>query len=119
MDVYRRLINRDLPWDERTCTSKVPIGTRTEARSLARDGRRRDGSLCPYHCHLEEHWHLGHRPPRRPRSRGNDEAPRRRRLPASPSGPDWLSREWWSTRSLRHFRPPRGDLAWREAWAAA
>ena len=119
VDVYRRLVNRDLPWVERTCTSKVPIGTRTEARAQARDGRRSDGSLRPYHCHLEEHWHLAHRRHWHPSMNVDDITAPRRRRPAVPVGPDWLSREWWSTRPLRHFRPPRSDRSWREAWATA
>jgi len=58
---YRTLINRNLPLEERGCTSKVTFSTRVEARSLARRGRRSDGQLDPYHCRYCDFWHLGHR----------------------------------------------------------
>jgi hypothetical protein len=57
---YRRLINRQLPFEERTCGSKVRFDTRAQARQLANDGRRSDGRLRPYQCPFGSHWHLGH-----------------------------------------------------------
>ncbi len=57
---YRDLINRDLPFRERGCTSKTPFATRAEARAVVRHGRHGDGSVKPYHCRWEDHWHLGH-----------------------------------------------------------
>lgn len=60
---YRQFINRDLPLTERGCTSKSLFVSRGEARSAARNGRRQDGSLRPYHCRSCDGWHLGH--PRR------------------------------------------------------
>jgi hypothetical protein len=58
---YRTLINRDLPPVERGCTSKVAFESRREARSVARNGRRSNGQLHPYHCRYCDLWHLGHR----------------------------------------------------------
>jgi hypothetical protein len=119
MDAYRRFINRELPWEERSCTSKAQFVTRDEARSYLRSGIRTSGSaLRPYHCPMGCHWHLGHRR-RRHNGADVDIAPRHRRGPAAGGGPDWLSRDWWSTRPLDHFRPARGDRSWREAWSAA
>lgn len=118
MDAYRHLINRDLPWEERTCTSKVPYLTRAEARSVARDGRRSSSSaLRPYHCPLGDHWHLAHR--RASRARPGDPLPRLRRATARlvESAP-WLAREWWAARGVRRLRPLAGERPWREAWAA-
>ena len=57
---YRMLINRDLPIEERACTSKVWFVTRTEARQVARHGRRSNGRLESYHCRNCGYWHLGH-----------------------------------------------------------
>jgi hypothetical protein len=56
---YRLYVNRDLPRFERGCASKVPYGTRGEAK-VANRGRRHDGTLKPYHCRFFDHWHLGH-----------------------------------------------------------
>jgi len=118
MDAYRRFINRDLPTEERACTSKVTHETRAEARSVARRARRSSGSaLHPYRCPYGEHWHVGH-------------AMRRYRLlepgfePAARPGPrltdalGWMSPEWWSARRQRHFHPGRDDRPWRDAWVA-
>ena len=58
---YRTFINRDLPFVERGCTSKVAFVSRREARSISNHGRRQDGSLAPYHCRYCGSWHLGHR----------------------------------------------------------
>lgn len=58
---YRTLINRDLPLVERGCTSKVAFESRREALNLARNGRRSNGQLHPYHCRYCDLWHLGHR----------------------------------------------------------
>lgn len=118
MDVYRRLINRDLPRQERACTSKVPFATRVEARALAHGGRRANGALQPYRCPYGEHWHLGHRPRRHGRPlppRGADEAGPQR---LTDDGLAWLGREWWADRRRRHLRPRSDDHPWREAWAA-
>lgn len=60
-DDYRRLMNRMLPWEERTCGSKVPFETRAQARQWVNAGRRSDGRLKPYRCPIVGHWHLGHR----------------------------------------------------------
>jgi len=60
---YRLYINRDLPIQERACTSKAGFTTRAEARSMARHGRHIGGRLAPYHCWFCDLWHLGH--PRR------------------------------------------------------
>jgi hypothetical protein len=57
---YRTLINRDLPYVERACTSKVGFVTRGEARQVARHGRRSEGRLESYHCWNCGSWHLGH-----------------------------------------------------------
>jgi hypothetical protein len=118
MDVYRRLVNRELPRRERACTSKVPFSTRPEARTVAHHGRRADGALQPYRCSYGDHWHLGHRPRRHrlppvPVGAG----PVDTRIPAD-DGPAWLGREWWADRRRRHIRPRAGDRPWREAWAA-
>jgi hypothetical protein len=56
---YRLYVNRELPPFERGCSSKVPYGTRGEAKGANR-GRRHDGTLKPYHCQFFDHWHLGH-----------------------------------------------------------
>ena len=56
---YRLYLNRDLSLYERGCSSKVPYGTRGEARFAGR-GRRHDGTLKRYHCRYVDHWHLGH-----------------------------------------------------------
>jgi len=58
---YRQFINRDLPLRERACETKAVFVTRADARSSARNGRRQDGSLSPYHCRYCSLWHLGHR----------------------------------------------------------
>ena len=58
---YRQFVNRDLPIRARACESKAVYLTRGEARSTARNGRRQDGSLAPYHCRFCGRWHLGHR----------------------------------------------------------
>ena len=58
---YRQFINRDLPIRERACESKAVYVSRGDARSSARNGRRQDGSLAPYHCRYCSLWHLGHR----------------------------------------------------------
>jgi len=119
MDVYRRLINRDLPWEERACTSKVQFVTRDEACSYLRSGRLTAGSrLRPYRCRFADHWHLGHGRRRHPAGgeAGPRPAPRDR---AREEGPGWLAREWWSDRRRRHLRPARVDRSWRGAWASA
>jgi hypothetical protein len=58
---YRTLINRELPYVERSCTSKIWYESRGEARNAARHGRRSNGRLHPYHCQICHQWHLGHR----------------------------------------------------------
>jgi len=60
---YRRFINRDLPIEERACTSKARFLSRGEARSMVRHGRRcaARGDLRPYRCRSCGWWHLGHR----------------------------------------------------------
>jgi hypothetical protein len=116
MDVYRRLVNRDLPREERACTSKIPFETRIEARAHARDDRRTDGSLRPYRCPFRDHWHVGHKRRRPPTTSSVGHA-----APESPRDTgwslDWLWRDWWEDRRRRHLRPPRLDRPWREAWA--
>jgi hypothetical protein len=47
MDAYRRFINRELPWEERSCTSKVQLVTRDEALSHRTDGHAPRGDLRP------------------------------------------------------------------------
>lgn len=58
---YRLYINRDLPIRDRACESKAVYVSRADARSMARQGHRQDGSLTPYHCRFCSQWHLGHR----------------------------------------------------------
>jgi len=59
---YRLLVNRRLPLLEQACRSKAWFLTRDEAKASVRRGRRRpDGSIKPYRCPFEDHWHLGHR----------------------------------------------------------
>jgi hypothetical protein len=58
--VYRELIDRQVPFEERACLSKVRYSSRREARSLVRHGRRQDGTLEPYRCQFCGEWHLGH-----------------------------------------------------------
>ena len=126
MDAYRRFINRELPREERSCTSKVQFVTRHEARSYLRGGRLTAGSpLRLYPCRFGEHWHLGHRR-RRHASGGECPAAGARvcarvcgRVASPDDGPGWMSREWWSDRRRRHLRPARADRPWREAWGAA
>jgi hypothetical protein len=60
---YRQFINRNLPMQERGCTSKAVYLTRREAKSLVRNGRRGYAGLKPYRCRWCSGWHLGH--PRR------------------------------------------------------
>jgi hypothetical protein len=57
---YRTLINRNLPYVERSCTSKVGFVTRGEARNRTRHGRSSTGRLQSYHCRFCDLWHLGH-----------------------------------------------------------
>jgi hypothetical protein len=66
---YRQFINRNLPIRERACESKTVYVSRGDARSSARNGRRQDGSLAPYHCRYCSLWHLGHRRHRHHRPR--------------------------------------------------
>ncbi len=58
--LYLAYINRTLPAIDRGCTSKALFASRREAKAYARNGRRQDGSLAPYHCRYFDHWHLGH-----------------------------------------------------------
>ena len=58
---YRQFINRDLPPQERGCTSKAVYLTRREAVSSTRRGHGTDGALHPYRCRYCDGWHLGHR----------------------------------------------------------
>ena len=58
--VYRELIDRQVPFEERACLSKVRYASRREARTLSRHGRRQDGTLEPYRCRFCGEWHLGH-----------------------------------------------------------
>jgi hypothetical protein len=60
---YRQFINRNLPMQERGCTSKAVYLSRGEAKSLVRNGRRGYAGLKPYRCRWCSGWHLGH--PRR------------------------------------------------------
>ena len=57
---YHQFINRDLPLQERGCTSKAVFISRREARSLANHSRLTVG-LKPYRCRWCDGWHLGHR----------------------------------------------------------
>ncbi len=59
---YRRFINRDLPIEEKACTSKARFLSRGEARALIRRGwgRGAAGGLRPYRCRYCGWWHLGH-----------------------------------------------------------
>lgn len=58
---YRELINRDLPMQERGCTSKAVFVSRREAQARVRHGRASAGALHSYHCAWCGGWHLGHR----------------------------------------------------------
>ncbi|HEX6475067.1 MAG TPA: hypothetical protein VF114_08300 [Candidatus Limnocylindria bacterium] len=58
---YRQYINRNLPVQERGCTSKAVYVSRREAKSIARHGRRGYAGLHPYRCRWCDGWHLGHR----------------------------------------------------------
>lgn len=119
MDVYRRLINRDLPWEERACTSKACFVTRDEARSYLRSGALTAGSaMKAYRCRFCRQWHLGHRPRRRGGA-APVAPPPRRQVRREDGGATWITREWWADRSRRHLRPSRTDRAWRDAWAVA
>jgi len=119
MDSYRRFINRDLPWVERSCTSKAPFRSRSEARSYIRSGFLTAGSsLRAYRCPFEDHWHLGHRRCRH-RPSGAPDAPGPRRHARLDDGLGWTSAEWWSVHVVSHVRPARDDCAWRDAWAPA
>jgi hypothetical protein len=106
MDMYRMFINRDLPWPERACSSKVPYETRHEALGVARDARRTDGSLRPYHCRLGDHWHLGHR--RRLTFTAAGTAHGRGERRGAVVELDWLDLEWWEGTTLGHLRFPPG-----------
>ena len=64
---YRTLINRDLPAEERGCTSKSVFTSRREATQVGRHGHHASGQLEAYHCRWCDLWHLGHR--RRTRDR--------------------------------------------------
>ena len=57
---YRQFINRNLPLQDRGCSSKAVYVTRSEAKSLVRHGRRGYAGLKPYRCPWCEGWHLGH-----------------------------------------------------------
>jgi hypothetical protein len=57
---YRRFINRQLPLQERGCSSKAVYVSRGEARSIARHGRNGYAGLHPYRCQWCSGWHLGH-----------------------------------------------------------
>ena len=57
---YRLYVNRDLPIEERECTSKAAYSTRREARCMMRRGHHAAGQLEPYHCSFCDLWHLGH-----------------------------------------------------------
>ncbi|HJW21517.1 MAG TPA: hypothetical protein VJ506_03720 [Candidatus Limnocylindrales bacterium] len=57
---YRLLINRDLPFMQRGCSSKVGFVSRREARTAVRRGRHGNPQLDPYHCRWCGLWHLGH-----------------------------------------------------------
>jgi hypothetical protein len=57
---YRQFINRNLPMQERGCTSKAVYLSRREAKSLVRNGRRGYAGLKPYRCRWCSGWHLGH-----------------------------------------------------------
>jgi hypothetical protein len=58
---YRQLVNRDLPPQERGCTSKAVYVSRREAMSRVRHGRSVGSGLHPYRCQWCDGWHLGHR----------------------------------------------------------
>ncbi len=60
---YRQFINRNLPLQDRGCTSKAVFISRREAQSLLRNSRHGSTGLKPYRCRWCEGWHLGH--PRR------------------------------------------------------
>jgi hypothetical protein len=57
---YRQFINRNLPMQERGCTSKAVYVSRREAQSLLRHGRHGYAGLKPYRCRWCDGWHLGH-----------------------------------------------------------
>jgi hypothetical protein len=58
---YRQFINRNLPMQDRGCTSKAVYVSRREAQGLVR--RRGFAGLKPYRCHWCDGWHLGHARP--------------------------------------------------------
>ena len=62
---YRQFVNRDVPIQERACTSKVAFVSRREALSRCRHGRMGYSGLKPYRCEWCDGWHLGHRRRRR------------------------------------------------------
>ena len=62
---YRQLVNRELPLQERACTSKVAFLSRRDALSRCRHGRMGYSGLKPYRCDWCGDWHLGHRRRRR------------------------------------------------------
>ena len=55
---YRQFINRDLPIQDRGCTSKALYLSRREASNFVR--RRGFSGLRPYRCWFCSGWHLGH-----------------------------------------------------------
>jgi hypothetical protein len=59
------MVNRSMPFIERSCLSKALFISQREARSVVRHGRHQDGSVQPYRCRFADHWHLGHRRRRR------------------------------------------------------
>lgn len=67
MSDYRSLINRDLPHEERSCSSKAAYVSRREA--LATKQRSRfDSGIKPYRCGYCENWHMGHNRSRKERA---------------------------------------------------
>ncbi len=57
---YRQFVNRNLPLQDRGCTSKAMFVSRREAQSLLRKGRHGSSGLKPYRCRWCDGWHLGH-----------------------------------------------------------
>lgn len=57
---------------QHSCLRKVPYTSRGEAKQMARvtNDRYGGGRIAPYHCHFEDHWHLGHNASKKQRRAG-------------------------------------------------